>query len=144
MFYSLRCLDYVGQFLPWHRYYVRAHEIALQQLCNYTGAHPYWDELSDYYTADVTKASVFDPDTGFGGNGTGSDGCVADGPFANISFHMSNSYQRGDSFCLKRDLSESSLSNMNKTNIETCFGYENYTDAWYAPMDLAPCTEKHS
>ncbi|ETS84408.1 hypothetical protein PFICI_02433 [Pestalotiopsis fici W106-1] len=123
-------IHYVGHFLPWHRYYVRAHEIALQQLCNYTRAHPYWDELTDFMTGDVSQASVFDATTGFGGNGTAESSCVADGPFVNITLHMSNHHQRGDSFCLSRGLDESSLALINKTNIEMCFGYENYTDAW--------------
>jgi tyrosinase len=68
---------------------------------------------------------------GFGGNGTGSDGCVADGPFKNIKLHMSNHYQRGDSFCLSRNLDQSSFDTSQKSNIEQCFGYANYTDAWY-------------
>lgn len=64
-------LDYVGQLLPWHRYHVRAHEVVLQKVCNYTGAHPYWDEFTDDVNAPLANSSVFDPVTGFGGNGTG-------------------------------------------------------------------------
>ncbi|KNG83998.1 hypothetical protein ANOM_007775 [Aspergillus nomiae NRRL 13137] len=120
----------VGQFLPWHRYYVRAHELALQNLCNYTGAHPYWDELTDLTNGNVADSPIFDPDTGFGGNGTGGKGCVSDGPFKDIVLHMSSHHQRGDSFCLSRGLSQSSLEMEAASNVETCFGYANYTDAW--------------
>lgn len=30
-----------GQFLPFHRWYVKVLELALQEECNYTGAFPY-------------------------------------------------------------------------------------------------------
>lgn len=68
---TIYVVDYVGQFLPWHRYYVRMHELALQKLCNYRGAHPYWDELTDYTNGNVSQSPIFDPITGLGGNGTG-------------------------------------------------------------------------
>lgn len=74
-----------GSFLPWHRLYMRAHEILLQTECNYTGAQPYWDELSDVTNAPLEDASVFDPDTGFGSGNTSSDGCITDGPFVNLT-----------------------------------------------------------
>ncbi|PYI16002.1 Di-copper centre-containing protein, partial [Aspergillus violaceofuscus CBS 115571] len=123
-------IHYVGQFLPWHRYYVRTHELALQQLCNYTGAHPYWDELTDLSRGNISASPIFDPHTGFGGNGTGTNSCVADGPFKNLTLHISNHHQRGDEFCLSRALSQSSFSTEKAANVETCFGYANYTDAW--------------
>ncbi|KAI9931686.1 hypothetical protein ASPWEDRAFT_169471 [Aspergillus wentii DTO 134E9] len=124
-------IHYVGHFLPWHRYYVRAHELALQNLCNYTGAHPYWDELTDVSNANVAASSIFDPDTGFGGNGTASNNsCVADGPFKDIVLHMSNHHARGNNFCLSRGLSQTSLEMEVASNVEKCFGYKNYTDAW--------------
>ncbi|KAJ5712452.1 Di-copper centre-containing protein [Penicillium malachiteum] len=108
-------IHYVGQFLPWHRYY---------------GAHPYWDELPDYTYGNVRDSLIFDPHTGFGGNGTGSDSFVGDGPFKNIKLHMSNHHARGDSFCLSRDLDQSSFAYGTTSNIEECFGFANYTDAW--------------
>ncbi|CAK7204224.1 hypothetical protein SEUCBS139899_006978 [Sporothrix eucalyptigena] len=123
-------IHYVGQFLPWHRYYVRTHELALQTLCGYEGAHPYWDELTDLTNAPIAQSSIFDPDTGFGGNGTGSDGCVADGPFVNVTLHISNHHQRGNAFCLSRGLSQTSFDTEAAANVETCFGYANYSNAW--------------
>src|SRR5262245_50866314 len=63
---------YVGQFLPWYRYYVRMHELLLQDQCNYTGAHPYWDETADVemYPGAMQDSPIWDPDTGIGGNGS--------------------------------------------------------------------------
>lgn len=133
--------DYVGQFLPWHRYYVRMHELALQNLCNYKGSHPYWDELTDLTNGNVAESPIFDPVTGFGGNGTGTNSCVPNGPFKNITLHMSNHHARGNSFCLSRGLDQSSFEEGTTSNIEECFGYQNYTDSWWVGKSYLSCTE---
>ncbi|CAI0654037.1 unnamed protein product [Colletotrichum noveboracense] len=106
---------FVGHFYPWHRLHVWAYERELR-LCGYEGAQPYWDWSLDAASYDdMLKSPVFDPDTGFGGNGewvpgtpenpepgvplTGgtlvfnmSDrtggGCIPNGPFANLTLHM--------------------------------------------------------
>ncbi|KAK8252232.1 amino acid transporter [Phyllosticta capitalensis] len=126
-------IHYTGQFLPWHRYYVRVHEVLLQTQCNYTGAHPYWDETGDTesYQGHMGDSPIWDATTGFGGNGTGTDrgsDCVATGPFANISLHMS-SHNKTD-YCLTRAWSQSDLNGANSSNVQECFDYANYTDAW--------------
>ncbi|KAK4222129.1 tyrosinase [Podospora fimiseda] len=113
-------IHYVGHFLAWHRYFTATYEQMLRNECSYSGAQPYWDWTLD--AADLTSSPVFDPVTGFGGNGpfvatvpgpfevpgrTGG-GCVVDGPWAGINdvVHLGP----GDSYtynpqCLKRDLS---------------------------------------
>ncbi|KAH9478721.1 Tyrosinase P [Psilocybe cubensis] len=89
----------VGQFLPWHRLFVKSYETALREECGYKGANPYWDWSQD--AAEFAQSPVFDPVTGFGGDGVpgtytlppyGNDskiydphmfvGCVQNGPFA--------------------------------------------------------------
>ncbi|KAL0567485.1 hypothetical protein V5O48_014510 [Marasmius crinis-equi] len=40
----------VGQFLPWHRYFLRLYEKALQEECGYRGMNPYWN-----WTLDATE-----------------------------------------------------------------------------------------
>ncbi len=55
--------------------------------CGYTGAAMYWDWVAD--SAAPAQAAVWDPVTGFGGNGmnTGDNGPrkrVVDGPFRNF------------------------------------------------------------
>lgn len=122
-----------GSFLPWHRLYMRAHEILLQTECNYTGAQPYWDELAT--TEDIAagiafnESDVFDPDTGFGGTGTGDDLCVTDGPFANLTLHMNRTSNYAD-YCLSRDFSPTSIQNGNSTYVDACFASSNYSEAW--------------
>ncbi|KAK0611715.1 monooxygenase [Immersiella caudata] len=75
-------------FLPWHRYFVQVYEDALHS-CGYTGAAMYWDWTADW--AAPSKAAVWNPVLGFGGNGSDSaDGNgplklrIADGPFRNL------------------------------------------------------------
>jgi tyrosinase len=74
----------VAAFLPWHRFFVHVYEEALRTECGYTGTALYWDWVAD--SPAPAQASVWDPDTGFGGNGSSTDGswlsyCVRDGPF---------------------------------------------------------------
>jgi hypothetical protein len=40
-------VHYAGQFLPYHRLFVWAHEQALERECGYKGGQPYWDEAFD-------------------------------------------------------------------------------------------------
>ncbi|KAK7718911.1 hypothetical protein SLS57_006021 [Botryosphaeria dothidea] len=117
----------VGAFLPWHRLYMRAHEILLQTECNYTGAQPYWEEVLD--VTALNESSVFDPDTGFGGNGVGDDGCVADGPFQNLTLHI-NQTSNYANYCLSRDFSSTSFQTANQTYIDACYASGNYSEAW--------------
>ncbi|KAJ0125370.1 mino acid transporter [Diaporthe amygdali] len=125
----------VGAFLPWHRLYMRVHELLLQSECNYTGAQPYWDEQADYVAIEagsmtLADSVVFDPDTGFGGNGTGTDECVADGPFTDLELHINQTGYAVD-YCLSRDLSESNfLRQANTSYVDTCFASANYSEAW--------------
>ncbi|KAI9151401.1 Tyrosinase ustQ [Paramyrothecium foliicola] len=77
----------VAAFLPWHRFFIHVYEKALKTECGYTGTALYWDWVQD--SAAPASASVWDPVTGFGGDGVSPDGspfsyCVADGPFADF------------------------------------------------------------
>ncbi|KAI3392966.1 hypothetical protein diail_4914, partial [Diaporthe ilicicola] len=123
----------VGAFLPFHRLYVRAHEILLQTECNYTGAQPYWDESS---TAEDINAGIafenhalFDPNTGFGGTGTGDDRCVTDGPFANLTLHMDRTANHAP-YCLSRHFSPTYIQWGNSTYVDECFASSDYSEAW--------------
>jgi len=88
-------IHFVANFLPWHRWYVQLHEDLLRSECGFTGTQPYWDWTIDSDANNVVNSPVFDPVTGFGGNGkpTGSsqpgfERCVVDGPFANTNLTL--------------------------------------------------------
>jgi tyrosinase len=113
-------IHWVGHFTLWHRYFVATYEKALKEECGYTGGQPYWDWSQDAEPQNPTSTRIFDseiwqPDTGFGGNGvwvernasnnpfgivggTGG-GCVKNGPFTADKFTV-NFPTPG---CLKRD-----------------------------------------
>lgn len=88
-------IHFVANFLPWHRWYVKLHEDLLRDECGFTGTQPYWDWSIDADALNTPNSPVFDPVTGFGGDGkrTGSDvpgfqRCVVDGPFANTNLTL--------------------------------------------------------
>lgn len=90
--------------MPYHRYILASYEKVLREECCYNGAQPYWDWTLDAASEETfLQSPVFDPKTGFGGNGpfipfNASDpeqpsaplgdvvgrtggGCITDGPF---------------------------------------------------------------
>jgi tyrosinase len=121
-------IHYVGHFLPWHRYLIRAHELLLQRLCGYNGAQPYWDELGDYESGSIHEAAIFDPVFGFGGDG-GEDSCIQDGPFRDLTLHMSRESNYAN-YCLSRSFDQQWFTWANRSNIEECFVMTEYNDAW--------------
>ncbi|KAI1847550.1 hypothetical protein JX266_006402 [Neoarthrinium moseri] len=115
----------VGAFLPWHRLYVRAHEILLQNECGYSGAQPYWDELAD--VDNMTASVIFDNEVGFGGDSDGS--CISTGPFANYTSHV-NADGVGMSDCITRNFrAETFEDGASQDQIDTCLDTGNYDDA---------------
>ncbi|KAL0565415.1 hypothetical protein V5O48_016609, partial [Marasmius crinis-equi] len=119
---------HVGQFLPWHRYFLHYYEKALQDECAYTGMQPYWN-----WTLDVTegmdsfvKSPLFDPVYGFGGNGEdvagylgpfnnfsnipgwtlySTGGCIKDGPFASYNLSLGPGPVENVERCIQRSFS---------------------------------------
>lgn len=88
-------IHFVATFLPWHRWYVKLHEDLLRTECGFNGTQPYWDWSIEADAKDMPNSPLFDPITGFGGNGksTGSNEpgfqrCVVDGPFANTNLTL--------------------------------------------------------
>lgn len=94
-------------FLPWHRYYIQVYLNILRTRCGYTGdlvymrsfilitlnitagltGIRYWDWILDF--ANSSTSLIFDPDHGFGGDGTldepeneSKGTCIHNGPFA--------------------------------------------------------------
>ncbi|KAG6828514.1 hypothetical protein H0H92_007731 [Tricholoma furcatifolium] len=91
----------VGQFLPWHRWFMHAYEVALRKECNYRGPIPYWDWTQDVDPEDPNRfrfSPVFDALGGFGNlaeHGPLSSGVFATqhvafgtGPPPNITYHL--------------------------------------------------------
>ena len=92
---------------------VDEHEKLLRNECGYTGPYPYWDWTIDADANTVPTSPVWDPVTGFGGNGAntgnstkGFQKCVTNGPYANVTLHIGTSdiFSNEDiPHCLVRD-----------------------------------------
>lgn len=118
----------VGGLLPWHRYYTYMHETMLREECGYQGYQPYWETVLD--VGNILGSTILDPVTGFGGNGTGSDLCVSDGPFANVTLHLGPKYTNTD-HCLSRNVNELvATQNCSQTNIDALFKLTTFETVW--------------
>jgi tyrosinase len=108
-------IHFVANFLPWHRWFVKLHEDLLRDECGFTGTQPYWDWSIDADKQDMPNSPIFDPVTGFGGDGKrtnntepGFQRCVIDGPFANTNLTLAMGWPdmnvRGDRLhCFTRE-----------------------------------------
>ncbi|KAL0569491.1 hypothetical protein V5O48_012473 [Marasmius crinis-equi] len=135
-------VHHVGQFLPWHRYFLHLYERALHDECGYRGMNPYWN-----WTLDITQgidsfvaSPVFDPVYGFGGNGedipgyqgqfgnfsaipgwstetTTGGGCVLDGPFASYNLSLGPGPILNLERCLSRSFSSAFLFTFTKEQV---------------------------
>ncbi|KAK0712046.1 hypothetical protein B0H67DRAFT_555920 [Lasiosphaeris hirsuta] len=89
----------------------------------------YWDQVLDL--PNLRGASVFDPRTGFGGDGVGPDLCVADGPFANLRLRFTEDLATTQSgYCLSRNMSECLFANTATANVLNCQRAGSFEEAW--------------
>ncbi|KAI4865246.1 Di-copper centre-containing protein [Hypoxylon rubiginosum] len=120
-------VHFVGAFLPFHRYFMAIHAHLLKAECNYAGPIPYWNETAD--VGNINGSAIFDVETGFGGNGTGAGGCIADGPFADLTLHFKEDLNTTD-YCVTRSLNDRGLSSASQENIDTCLAAKSFTEIW--------------
>ncbi|KAH9904384.1 hypothetical protein F4778DRAFT_780352 [Xylariomycetidae sp. FL2044] len=121
----------VGQFLPWHRYYMTLHEKLLQTYCGYEGGMPYWDEAVD--ADNITASAVWDSVYGIGGDGD-SD-LVTDGPFAGLELHVgayseNSVVPKAATYHLNRSINADTFQSAGQTYVDECFAIDNYDEAW--------------
>ncbi|PVI01791.1 Di-copper centre-containing protein [Periconia macrospinosa] len=115
-----------GQFLPWHRYFLHVHEVLLAE-CGYKGAHPYWDEPRD--AGKFPQSPVFDTKLGFGGTGSGTNACVSDGPFKNLTVNIGPGFTTQPR-CVNRKITNALSSLTNKAAVDKAIAPATYEEAW--------------
>jgi hypothetical protein len=71
---------------------------------------------------------IFDPETGFGGNGTGDGGCVVDGPFANLTLRIKEDLSASE-YCLTRNLNHCMFKSAAQSNVDSCFAMDTFEKA---------------
>lgn len=123
-----------GQFLPWHRWYIYAHERMLRDQCNYTGPMPWWDEAKDADTGNAFSSTMWSADA-FGGNGTGSDLCVVDGAFANYTEDIGPGLANTE-YCLDRAWDNDwAVETASSASIKNCTRHNDYEAFWECMVD---------
>lgn len=117
----------VGQFLPWHRYFLSIYESLLRDECGLTGPMPWWDETKD---AGHFAASPLFTDAYFGPIPTkgldGSSTCLTTGHFA-LTLHVGPGGGQTD-HCLSRGLDDSLTAQCNTDFTNYCNSYTDYSD----------------
>jgi tyrosinase len=124
-----------GQFLPYHRYYLKTLEFLLRE-CNFKGVLPYWDETRD--AGKFSKSPVFDKVLGFGGSGVGSQSCVQDGPFANLNVNIGPGF-KSQPRCLNRKITDFLSTSCGASYVKTAISgttYKQALDAIYSGPHL--------
>ncbi|KAF1958361.1 Di-copper centre-containing protein [Byssothecium circinans] len=118
---------FTGSFLPYHRLIVHNHYVALQQECNYTGVQPYWNETLD--AGNFRNSIVLDPETGFGGDGTGLGSCIVNGPFKDYISTV-GAYTNASAHCITRKIDECQSSKAAQVNINKCTEKQTFGEFW--------------
>lgn len=99
----------------------------------------YWDEPLD--AGAIAASPLFSSPYGFGGNGRASDGCVVDGPFANLTLHLGPAYEITD-FCLARAFNETRFATGAQATIDICNTYTDYVTYSFC-LQATPHTAGH-
>lgn len=121
----------VGQFLPWHRYFMHAHEYLLRTECGYTGPMTWWDETKDaghFSTAPMFTSAYFGsaPVKTSSGQGT----CITNGAFANTELYIGPGQTVNSEHCLSRAVNEGLSKDITMSFVNSCNSHENFTDMW--------------
>lgn len=87
---------------------------------------------------------VWDPVTGFGGNGDNATSCISDGPFANLTLHIADDESVAD-YCVSRMWNETVFQYANQTYLDRCFALASYASVWECFHDApGPHTASHT
>ena len=86
-------------------------------------AYSYWDEPLD--VANFTSSPIFDPKTGFGGNGSSPTLAVTDGPFANLSLHLAANLTAAN-YTLTRNFNPCAFKSAAQKNVDSCLVLPNF------------------
>ena len=91
----------------------------------------YWDEPLD--SGSFSKSIIFDPETGFGGDGVAPSYCIQDGPFAGYVNGIGPGHLVKD-HCIDRQINDAFSILTHRDFVESCYEAESYERAW-------PCLE---
>lgn len=96
-----------------------------------TSSSSYWQEQLD--AGNFSSSVVFDPVTGFGGDGSSRGNCIDSGPFANYTNRLGPGYIIAD-HCIDRRISNTLSEGTSQQEVDKCLAMGSFAEAW-------PCIE---
>jgi tyrosinase len=81
------------------------------------------------------NATILDPLLGFGGNGSGPNSCITDGPFKDYVNHLGPFYTNTD-HCLNRKINETMSNRSAQYFVDDCMSRPNFVSAWTCIEDM--------
>jgi tyrosinase len=90
----------------------------------------------------LKKSSIFDPKTGFGGDGVAPTRCIADGPFANVSLHFIADLSTTN-YCIMRSMNECPFEGEAQSVLDVCLDKNTYEDVWHC-LEARPHAGGHA
>jgi len=138
-------IHFVGQFLPWHRLFMKSYETALRNECGYQGAQPYWNWSLDADPPNlICDSPIWNPVTGFGGDGVPGTyivppdpantsriypflyhGCIKDGPFADYTLKLGPGLLVTE-HCIARGVNNTMSIYLNSSAVAEVLTYPNF------------------
>ncbi|ELU43994.1 Tyrosinase domain-containing protein [Rhizoctonia solani AG-1 IA] len=115
-------VHYVANFLPWHRWFLHLRRLDLTD-CGYTGPVPYWDWTID--SGKLATSDIWDPVSGFGGNGNARTRCVENGPYLNATYFQLTYPNR---HCLARRFNNGNIRDSRIGNMQGSLYSQNAVD----------------
>jgi len=97
--------------------------------CGYKGPMPYWDEGAD--AMNLKASTIFDPKTGFGGDGKGIYRCINDGPFANLTLRFAGDLTTNINYCIIRTMNNCFFAGASKASTDACIAKQSFEEAWH-------------
>lgn len=113
---------------------MHTHETLLREECNYTGPMSWWDEEADANSGDLFRSEMWSAES-FGGNGTASDLCLVEGPFANTTMHIGPGLE-DSTYCLYRDNTDDYIQYMTSEKVNECKSYNEYFGFFNCMVDF--------
>lgn len=96
--------------------------------CNHLTTTSYWYEQID--AGRIYDSAVLDPVYGFGGDGTGPNGCIETGPFKDYVNSRGPGHEITD-HCINREFNNEASWWMAQSYIDYCRKYDKYADFWW-------------
>ncbi len=76
---------------------------------------------------NIKNASIFDPVTGFGGDGVLPYGCIADGPFANLTLRFQADLSTTE-YCVIRHMNDCPFAGAAQPSLDLCYSMNAFSD----------------